>query len=226
MANPFNQFNEGYDQGNQMAQGFARQQAGKALAGGDYAGGANALFKSGQVGGGFAVQDQQRQEQDHPREAAQKLQMLSQIARSLRQIPDDGTQAHRKAALAKFSQTFQAMGLPPQDFEGLDLSDSSLDMFATTTQQHAYQLIQRRDGSTVAVNPMTLEQKPVLAPMQGAAAGGARLPFGWEYDDNGDPVPIDSFVRGKARLAGATRAPRVGRAGSVGHKLPTGFILD
>lgn len=230
MANAFNQFAEGYGQGQDMAQGFARQRAGNALAGGDYAGGANALFKAGDIGSGLAVQQYgHRDETQDSTEAAHKLEFLGKAARVLRQIPDDGTQAHRRAALQRLTPTLQAMGLDPQTMQALqtaDLSDQALDMFANTTDQHIRTIQQGRHVR--GINDQTGKEAWAydLPNDPGATKG---LPQGFRQNADSGDLEIDpGYLQGKAALAKATRAPLRGRSGGGGAHpgyggLPPGY---
>jgi hypothetical protein len=60
----FNQFDEGWDASQGRFDQFTRQRAGNALAGGDYAGGANALFRGGMLSEGADVQKLQQGNED------------------------------------------------------------------------------------------------------------------------------------------------------------------
>lgn len=217
MGNAFNQFGEGYLQGNAMAQGLATQRAGAAMGSGDSAGASNALYRSGQIDAGAAVQKQQADD------AAERLKWMGQAADALSKVPDDGTQQARRAALTQHVlPTLRAMGVPDSSLQAIangDLSDQSLAIFKSHVA-HQYQLIQRRDGSVVAVDPQSLQQQTVLEPLPAAQQAQQHIPFGWEVDENGDAHPTQSFVRGKAQLAGATRAPARGHAGGGGGSHP------
>lgn len=147
MANAFNQFAEGYGQGQGMAQDFAQQRAGNALAQGDVAGAANTLYRSGQLQQGAVVQD--RQTALHDKEVKDRLAWMSSAADALAQVPDDGTQQARKAAMQQHVlPTLQAMGLDPNTLQALsnaDLSDQSLSMFKAQVS-HQLQVVNRGNG--------------------------------------------------------------------------------
>lgn len=214
----------GYDEMQVIGENLARRKAGHALAGGDYKGGANALLKAGMLNDGLGIQ--RHGEKQQADDAAQRLEFFSRAAQTLRQIPDDGTQTHRRAALEKLGPTLEAMGVDPQvidQLRGADLSDQSLDMFGGQLEQEKTRIIQS-GRYTVGIGERTGEERWRHELPQDAAS--PKLPFGWSYDENGQPVVQDTFVEGKARLSAATRKPsggggsraRSGGGGSSGYR--------
>jgi hypothetical protein len=145
-----NRFAIGYDQQSKMQDQQAQRQAGNMLAQtADPA--AAPLFRSGQLDAGAKVQDYTQDQ--HKAEIANRLGFLTKAATALSQIPDDGTQTARRAALSQhILPVLQQMGASPQDLQQLqstDLSDQSLGMF----QQAAKLQIEKLGNDLVGVNP-------------------------------------------------------------------------
>lgn len=216
--------------GNDEADRNTLMGAGNLLASGDTTGGANALMRGGMLDQGFQVQKQQQQVESQKREqAAAKLETLGKVFSGLKRIPDDGTQAARRQALAGYAPHLRQLGFSDEEIAEMqddDLSDNNLLMAETQAANAKWQIMQRRDGSVVGVNQGSLQTQEVL-PALPAATMQRNTPFGWDVDENGNPYPMDSFVKGKARLAGATRAPARGRSGGGSHPgfggLPPGY---
>jgi len=195
---------------------FAQQRAGNALANGDYTGATNALYRSGQIGLGLGVQ---KQGQPDAEDVKARLALMRRASHALRNVPEE---LRQQAFEQHLLPAFQAVGVPPAELERLrsaDKSNASLDMFdsSLSNEEQKWQIMNRRDGSIVAVNQGTLEPRE-LYPALPASAVQHNVPFGWEVDENGDAHPTDSFVQGKARIAGATRAPPRGRSGGGGGR--------
>lgn len=150
-ANSLNYFAKGQQDAQAGLDTFTRARAGNALAKGDYAGGANALFRGGMIQEGAGVQQMQQQGEDRAlrmedrklgiadkqreqkaAEAKAKGEFFMRAADVLSQIPDDGTQAQRRQSLQQLAPTFEAMGIDSQTVQTLmsaDLSDQSLQAF-------------------------------------------------------------------------------------------------
>jgi len=146
----WNNFAEGWGQGQRMFDQFSRQRAGNLLASGDTQGGVNALYKGGLFDEAGQMQDQQyrndylqyqrdamkanAEEKQQERAVAERKErgtFFLQAADAISKIPDDGSQAQRRQALQTLVPTFQAMGIAPEHIQaliGVDLSDQSLAM--------------------------------------------------------------------------------------------------
>lgn len=138
----------------------ARQQAGNALAGGDYSGGANALFRGGLIDEGSKVQDQGYQQQTREdakrtEETKKRISFLKQAASALSQVPDDGTQTARKAALNQhvlpaIQLMLQGDPSAPQTLQALqsaDLSNTSLQTFMGELDKAELEIVNRGEGA-------------------------------------------------------------------------------
>lgn len=158
MPNPFNQFSEGYAQGQGMAQDFATQRAGNALAQGNYGGAAKALYGSGQLQDGNTVQGWGEDRQDaqakaQKAQAAEKLTFLKDAASNLARIPEQG----RRQALSGMGQMFQSLGIPAEAIQQLgnaDLSDQALQMFVGQVDKEL-EFAKASDGSYSAIDKST-----------------------------------------------------------------------
>lgn len=139
-GNPLEAFGRGQGLVQNAFDQSARMRAGNALSGGDYAGGANALFKGGLIDEGSKVQDQGYQQQARQKAQAdaaraEKLTVLAKAADALGTTPDDPQHMSRRQHLqARILPALQQMGYPPEVLQALsdpnlDLSDQSLQMF-------------------------------------------------------------------------------------------------
>lgn len=101
-----------------------RQQAGNALAGGDYGAASTALYQGGDIQGGMAVQGAQRSQQAADTEQT-KAAVLS-VVTGLRQLPAEA----RAAQLQAIGPRLAAFGVTPEQLATItpdDLSDNGLD---------------------------------------------------------------------------------------------------
>jgi hypothetical protein len=160
--NPLAAVQEGYDFAQGLRDRRTMNNAGNALAGGDYRGGANALLQGGMLdqGMGLLNYDQRNQEaqakamqqQAEAAKAQQAESMKSMLggAQSLRQLPP----AARAAAYqAQVRPLLEQMGLDGQilaHLDGSDFSDGQLDPFIATLggelQKPEYQIITPGNG--------------------------------------------------------------------------------
>jgi hypothetical protein len=167
MVNPLAAFREGYD----LMQGFrdnqARQQAGNALAGGDYRGGANALLQNGMLSQGMdvrqagAAQDKARQDQEKAAKAEGFKLMLDGEA-ALSSVPLE----QRRAVLnGQVIPLLQARGAPAELLQQLQqlpedgLSDQGLQVFRQALggelQKVQYQMVNNADVGVGSFDPRT-----------------------------------------------------------------------
>jgi hypothetical protein len=180
MASPSDFFNamDRFDVGRKQVQNAfnqsAMQQAGKAMASGDAAGGQNMLYRAGLFDEAGQVQDRQYRneelgfrrdvlkstvaEKERERAAAERKERLGffkQAAGVLGQIKVQGDQtgeatiAERRKAMQQLTPTFQAMGLEPaviQQLQTADLSDRSLQVFLGELDKVEYQFLQNDAG--------------------------------------------------------------------------------
>jgi hypothetical protein len=156
---------------------FSRQRAGNALSRGDFAGGANALYRGGLLDEGAGVQRMQQGQEDRAlrledrrleidakaqereqEQVKQRIGFFKQAASVLTKIPDDGTQAERRKALQQLTPTFEMMGLEPQliqQLQSADLSDQSLQVFLGEIEKAEVEFIKGSDGSYTAASKAT-----------------------------------------------------------------------
>lgn len=218
MANAFNQFASGFEEGNAMVEQFAKQRAGNALAAGDYGGAANALYRSGQLDAGSQVQG--LGEAHHKQEIADRITFFKQAAGAISQIPDDGTQTARKVALQHLTPTFKAMGIDDGTIGQLqqtDLSDASLRAFGASLDKEAFTLSQgqtRFSSQGHAIASVAPEQKYVTlaegakaVPIPGTGATPADSAAPTETAPAPSAAPIAdpaAAVDGEVKSIGAT----------------------
>lgn len=152
-------FDRGYDRMQTMRQDRARTQAGRALASGDRAGAMQRFGEAGMTDDVRQVQEDQRladhdQRRRATEDAAARLDFMERAATLIGQIPDDGTQTQRRAALEKLMPTFQQFVPDPAALESMrstDLSDSSLRAFIGEVKK--YQQIISNERGIFGVTP-------------------------------------------------------------------------
>lgn len=144
MVNPLAAFREGWQTTQGLFDARTQRQAGNALAGGDYRGGANALLQGGMLDEGMqvqaidqkrqiAAQEQQRAEQEAARGAqVQSLKTMLGGAQSLLQAPPE-----QRAAIyqAQVRPLLQQQGVPDEllaQFDRSTFTDQELQPFVTT----------------------------------------------------------------------------------------------
>jgi hypothetical protein len=246
--NPLAAVQEGYDFAQGLRDRRTMNNAGNALAGGDYRGGANALLQGGMLdqGMGLLNYDQRNQEaqakamqqQAEAAKAQQAESMKSMLggAQSLRQLPP----AARAAAYqAQVRPLLQQMGLDEQiltHLDGSDFSDGQLDPFIATLggelQKPEYQIITPGNGQRpYAVergNPGSFQYvgPEVTGPQGEWKAEGGNM---WFYPADGSeprkgpaltPTPR-TYAPPRARSGGG------GRGGSGGgySDIPAGAVV-
>jgi hypothetical protein len=247
--NPLGAVQEGYDFAQGLRDRRTMNNAGNALAGGDYRGGANALLQGGMLdqGMGLLNYDQrnrqaealamQQQAEAEKAGKVEQAQILLRGAQALRQRPE----AERMTVMqTEIMPQLVQMGLD-QSPEGQQiiqrimqggLSDQQLDSFIQLyggeLQKPEWQIVQTPQG-VIAVdkqnpsNPVTISQTPVKPEIQ-------RGPDGlYERQPDGSWKRVQAF--GAAPRVFAPRAPRGGGGrGSAptsgSSELPPGFVLE
>lgn len=240
--NPLASFQEGWD----VVQGIRDQRtnalAGRALAGGDYQGGANALLSAGRLQDGMAVQgygqrqqagmaeQQKAQEAEARRLQAEHMKTLLNSAQGLRQLPPE---ARKQAYETQVKPILLQMGLD-QDAQGqmmlsrweqAQFTDGELDPFIATMggelEKPEWQIVNPGGGRPVyavdqnnPANRITVaEEDPLHADYQRARIDATRAQVGQR-----------EAAAAKSRRPPAGRGG--GRRGGGQPKPPAGFIVD
>lgn len=200
-----------------------RQQAGNALAGGDYGGAANALFQGGDLQSGLAVQNAQSTRQTADRERQRSA--LAAAASGLLYVP-----AEQRAAM--FQNTIAprliAEGVPQEIVSQITpdvLSDQSLRGFVASmggevqNAPSGYQW----EGQNLRYIPGGPEdprnQRPIVTPYGIMLPPGAQLPQGM-----GQPAPqgevLDALPQGARIRPRPNQAPSAPAAGGAERNQP------
>jgi len=242
MINPLAAFRDGYNTVQGFRDDYAKRQAGNALAGGDYRGGANALLQNGMLSAGMDVQ-QMGQERDQAAQTAAKvrqgegLKAILDGGQSLLRIP---AEQRRQVYEGQIVPLLRQRGVPDELLQQMGQSqftDQELQTFVGglggELQKPEWQILNMGERGAYAVNKADPSQRqtlfePQIDPMAGLPAG-----YRWADPERTRQEFIPGGVadpRQAGNLAASRRAPpraRVGRGGAVGGpKLPTGFILD
>jgi hypothetical protein len=247
--NPLAAVQEGYDFAQGLRDRRTMNNAGNALAGGDYRGGANALLSGGMLdqGMGLLNYDQRNQEaqakamqqQAEAVRAQQAESMKSMLggAQSLRQLPPE---ARAAAYQAQVRPLLQQMGLDEKilaHLDGSDFSDGQLDPFIATIggelQKPEWQIVNPGNGQ----QPYAVDKRDPTSfqPVGPEVRGKAEVVEGpdglYERQADGSWKQVAKF--GAAPKVFAPRAPRGGggrgRGGaptSGSSELPPGFVLE
>lgn len=164
MVNPL----QSVQQGQQFVDGLftqrANQDAGRALATGNYNQAAGALFNSGDLSGGMGVQQygQAKQAQQQQQSAAQKAQQLQatlQIVGTVKRARDSGQDVSQ--ILPQYRDAFIAMGTDPQQLMQIEqqvaANPAFLDQIEQIVGQQARELeiVNLGGGTAVAVDKGT-----------------------------------------------------------------------
>lgn len=200
-----------------------RQQAGNALAGGDYGGAANALFQGGDLQSGLAVQSAQSTRQTADRERQRSA--LAAAASGLLYVP-----AEQRAAMFQntIAPRLLAEGVPQEIVSQITpdvLSDQSLRGFVASMGgevQNApagYQW----EGQNLRYIPGGPEdprnQRPIVTPYGIMLPPGAQLPQGM-----GQPAPqgevLDALPQGARIRPRPNQAPSAPAAGGAERNQP------
>lgn len=225
MINPLAAFRDGYN----TMQGFRDQrtkmQAGNALAGGDYRGGANALLQGGMLGDGMDVmqagmtQDKARQDQEKTAKA-EGFKVLLDGTEALSTVPLE----QRRAMLqSQIIPLLQSRGAPPDLLQHLTslpddgLTDQSLVAFRQALGGEMQKLQTFQSGGTVVgINPQTGVQgwqaqvgPPAEPPKSQTVEGPDGL---YERQADGSWKKVATF--GAPARTFAPRAPRGGGGGA------------
>lgn len=223
-ANPLNALNQMYGTLQAVGDDRTRTQAGRAYAGGDARGAANALASGGlaQEAADLEYRGQQREGliSDQEREAAaDRTTALMQGVAALQGVPYE----QRGQVWQQIAPMLDGL-MPPEIIQQLgsaDMSDQNLAAFGAAIGQEAerLQLFQTRAGDIVGVNQRTGDNRVVYdgpEPDPTAPAG-----YRWTADGALEAIPggpADPRVAGG--LAASRRAPP--RARSSGGSRPSG----
>jgi hypothetical protein len=167
MINPLAAFRDGYNTVQGFRDDYAKRQAGNALAGGDYRGGANALLQNGMLQSGMDVMTagQERNTAAQTAAKAKQTETLAAVldgAKALRQVPVEQRQSYLQSRVLPLLQQRGATGDLLQQLSGLsgeDLSDQSLDGFATSLggamESARFQMVNNADVGVGSFDPRT-----------------------------------------------------------------------
>lgn len=246
LVNPLAAFRDSYGTLEGLAQDRAKRQAGNALMQGDYQGAQGALYGRGMLAEGQAVGEMQQGQEDRQgqMEAAQKaeglrmqkaaIDTLANINEAMAAVPPEQRSEYFRTQVVPQLQGMP--GVTPESVAPLldpsyDWSDQGIAAHRALLGQEAEKLTMFNlgDGQGVvgfdASGRQRMQFTPPPDPTRGVPQGYQRRADGQglEYIPGGPADP-----RAAGALAGAKRAPRVGRGGGGGTsaKLPTGFILD
>jgi hypothetical protein len=206
-----NSYNFQVQNGQRLRDNMLARQAGGMMADGDAEGARNALYRGGQLEAGGQIAT--RLNEDRKRDAEFAGNFATGIAKRVQSGMDPeaawkeaeqwATMQGKADKLPGLRRNYEEMG--PQAFTAWLGSAAARQLQVVPRGAGGYDIVDLSNGGGVV---RSVEPNPAQA---------ARVPFGWELDENGQPRPIDTFVKGKARLAGATRAPRRGGGGGGGR---------
>lgn len=191
-----------------------RQQAGNALAGGDYKAGANALLQGGDLTGGLSVLGAQRTAQTAEREmtladnARAKTEVLG-YAQGLLRLPEEQWGPTFSTEIAPKLVT---MGIPQATIDRVasdGLTRQEVEYFISTLggEVAAPRYLQGQRGALDVIDPYSNELKNVRQ------AERENAPTGFRWNAEGTGVePIPGYIEGRSSVSAATRAPPRARA--------------
>lgn len=199
------------------------RRAGGMIAAGDTTGARNALYSGGALEQGGQLDERMATQQKAKAEAMAKYG--HGVATLYQQAKAKGA-SDQQAAEAAWSvgETYAPrLGLDPKDIaddRAHFLADPTgyLTLLSAQVKQHL-QVVPRGQGGYDVVDLEDPQGKAIRS-VEPNPEQAVKLPFGWEIGEDGLPHPIPSFVKGKAQLAGAVRAPRRGRSGGGGGGYP------
>jgi len=214
MVNPLAAFREGYD----LMQGFrdnqARQQAGNALAGGDYRGGANALLQNGMLSQGMDVRQAGAAQDKAAVDAAKAkqgegLKAMLDGGQSLLRIP---AEQRRQVYEGQIVPLLQSRGIAPELLQQMGQSqftDQELQTFVGALggelQKPEWQILNMGARGAYAVNAADPTQRQTLFEPQAEMSQTVEGPDGlYERQADGSWKKVATF-------AAAPRAPRAPR---------------
>lgn len=246
-ANPLNAMGQMFGTLQGFSEQRARNQAGRAYAGGDARGAANALASGGlsQEAAELEYAQTRREALLNEQERAQAEQRVTFLRRgvsALQAVPYE----QRNQAFDQLAPQLEPLVGPEvmAQLRAADKSDAALAAFGAAIGQEAQrlQLFQTRQGDIVGVNPQTGEQRMVYdGPEQTPDAPNG---YRWTADGSLEAIPggpADPRVAGG--LAASRRAPSRGSSGggsrrsgggsspvapaapSGGSSLPPGFTV-
>jgi hypothetical protein len=215
-----------YDGLNAVRDDGTRRRAGSAIAGGDYAGGAQQLLSGGMLEDGMAVQgasqDMDRQEQ------ADQLEFMREAAVMLRGVRDQAQGDPNALAQAwqGLVPVFQRMpGADPamidQYWQAIQADPGILDRIVPAID---YEIMNLGNGQTIAVDPANPQGFREITP---ARATPRPAPHGYRW--NADETALEAIPGGPAdtsviaaRGAAGRAPPRPRAAGGGGYRPPSG----
>lgn len=233
-VNPLQSVVQGQQFVDNLFQQQAQRGAGAALARGDYSGGANALYRAGDIRGGAGVQQmgQQAQAQQQAATDQQRLQQLQTtqlVIQTLKRARTEGQDTN--ALLQQYRPTFLAMGTNPQEYDqiaGMIGSDPNfLDQIDNVVGQQVRELSYQKAGDNLLVfeqgNPdpvrtFTPPPRPIVSggvsfdPVTGQPIADTRRPEYFNIEGEGGApqiVAIGPDGRSQVAYQGAPQGPEV-----------------
>lgn len=203
-------FDDAYERTGKVYSDIARRNAGAALAGGDRAGAAEALGGDGDVDAVRSLQgdqeivdqrefqNQRLADADEQDTRDRNAKILKEVAQGLKTVPA----GQRKAALTSVYPLFQQSGIDTSNFDPLteeQLTDQQLDVFTGEVDKHVG--VNLGGGGYGDYNATKHTFTTLREPTD-------KAPPGFEYAEDGSLNPIPGYIKGRAALAGATRAPK------------------
>lgn len=201
-------------EGQQNALLATRQQAGNALAGGDYTGAINALAPSGDLSGTLGLMGAQRSQQEAQRalsladDARAKTEVLG-YAQGLLRLPEEQWAPTFSSEIAP---KLVAMGIPQATLDQVasdGLTRQEVEYFISSLggEVEAPRYLQGSRGALDVIDPYSNEIRNVRQAERENAPTG----FRWNADGTG-VEPIPGYIEGRSSVSAATRAPARGRA--------------
>jgi hypothetical protein len=203
MINPLAAFRDGYNTVQGFRDDYAKRQAGNALAGGDYRGGANALLQNGMLSAGMDVQ-QAGQERDQAAQTAAKLRQ----GEGLKAILDGGQSllripAEQRAAVyqSQIVPLLQSRGVPDELLQQMGQStftDQELQTFVTglggELSKPQWQILNMGARGAYAVNQEDPTQRQTLFEPQAPESQVVEGPDGlYERQPDGNWKKVSTF---------------------------------
>lgn len=215
-----------------VQQNALARQAGGQIAGGDFSGGANTLYRGGQLEAGSKVADMGVEAKKREAEGLTRFTEGVQKVREQAMAQGKSPQEANAIAWAAGDSYWEQLGLDPADRQlAKQQYDQNPDHFLAFTNAHAQKELKvYQSGGHIRGLDTRTGKEQWAYDMPQADQGGRKLPggFRWKDDDSGDYEIDPNYVQGRAALSKATRAPLRVRSGGRGGgpKLPSGFILD
>lgn len=202
-------------------QNMLARQAGGQMAGGDFSGGAQTLYRGGQLDAGMKVAG--AGEAGRKREA----EGIARFADGVQKLIDQGVDPQK--AWEAGAHYAPQLGIDPAHIQrAAPLYAQDPKGFLTFARDQAQKELKvyQSGGHIRGLDTRTGKEQWAYDMPQDART---HAPQGFRPNPETGDLEIDpGYLQGKAALAKATRAPLRGRSGgrSGGPKLPSGFILD